>query len=204
MHGVEIGPEVGSCGAAAYTGKRFIVEDIQTHPNWALYKNLAAQANLASCWSEPILSTSQRVLGTFAFYHRQTCTPSAKDLEVIGTAVKLASIAIEQNLIREELNRHRDHLEELVRISTLDLQKAHSQLLDTQFAMEMASIGIRWLDPESGQIVYSNQYAAEMLGYSVDEMLTMRVQDFDLNFPAGNSSKRSNRFAGMAMIGSKR
>ena len=36
IHGVEIGPEAGSCGTAAYTGERVIVEDIEHHPYWAL------------------------------------------------------------------------------------------------------------------------------------------------------------------------
>jgi PAS domain S-box-containing protein len=49
--------------------------------------------------------------------------------------------------------------------------------------MDAAGIGIRWIDTQSGQLVYSNKYAAEMLGYSVEEMLTMRVQDFDPNCP---------------------
>ena len=31
---VEIGPEVGSCGAAAFRNDRVIVEDIQTDPLW--------------------------------------------------------------------------------------------------------------------------------------------------------------------------
>ena len=183
IQGLEISPGAGSCGTAAYTGKRVIVEDIQTHPAWTLYKDLAAKANLGSCWSEPILSSSNRVLGAFAIYHHQTSTPTAKDIVVIETAAKLAAIAIEQKLTREELIHHREHLEELVKKRTLDLQAVHAQLLDTQFAMEMARIGIRWVDTETGQIVYSNQYAAEMLGYSIEDMLTMRIQDFDPNFP---------------------
>lgn len=37
VEGLEIGIGVGSCGTAAYTGKRVIVENIQTHPYWAPY-----------------------------------------------------------------------------------------------------------------------------------------------------------------------
>ncbi len=183
IEGLEIGLGVGSCGTVACTGKRVIVADIQTHPYWAVFKNLAAKANLAACWSEPILSTTHKVLGTFGIYHHEPGVPSAKDIEIIETAAKLASIAIEQKLIREELTQYQEHLEELVNQRTKDLQAVHAQLLNTQFAMEMAKIGIRWIDTETGQIVYSNRYAAEMLGYSVEEMLSMRVQDYDPNFP---------------------
>ena len=41
LDGVAIGAGVGSCGTAAFIKKRVIVEDINTHPYWAQYKNLA-------------------------------------------------------------------------------------------------------------------------------------------------------------------
>jgi GAF domain-containing protein len=147
IEGMEIGLGAGSCGTVAFTGKRIIVEDIQNHPYWTSYKELAAKAGLSACWSEPILSSSNKVLGTFAIYHRQTNTPTEKDISIIETAAKLASIAIEQKLIKEELIQHQNQLEVLVNSRTADLQSAHARLLDTQFAMEMARIcfGNAWL-----------------------------------------------------------
>src|SRR5580692_6958072 len=41
LDGSAIGPEEGSCGAAAYRGERVVVPDIATHPNWAPYRHLA-------------------------------------------------------------------------------------------------------------------------------------------------------------------
>ena len=38
--------------------------DIAHHPNWAPYAELACQAGLAACWSQPILSADGQVLGT--------------------------------------------------------------------------------------------------------------------------------------------
>jgi len=70
IDGLEIGDGVGSCGTAAYLGKTVIVEDIQHHPYWEPYRDLAKQANLHACWSHPIKNNQGRVLGTFAFYHR--------------------------------------------------------------------------------------------------------------------------------------
>ena len=93
--GVEIGMGRGSCGTAAFTGQRVVVEDIATHPYWANYKDLAQQAGLGACWSQPILSSSGQVLGTFAIYHREVHAPSAHDIVVIEQSARLASIAIE-------------------------------------------------------------------------------------------------------------
>ncbi len=102
-NGAEIGIGVGSCGTAAATGKRVIVDDIMTHPYWAPYKELAATAGLAACWSEPIRSSSGHVLGTFAVYHRQVHSPAEFDLSIIEKSTRLASIAIERRQSEEAL-----------------------------------------------------------------------------------------------------
>ena len=103
INGVEIGMEVGSCGTSAFLKERVIVEDIMNHPYWEKYKELAKKADLASCWSEPIISSSNQVLGTFAIYHRTTNKPNSSDLERMSFAVNIASIAIENNNNRQKL-----------------------------------------------------------------------------------------------------
>ena len=96
INGVEIGDGVGSCGTAAYLGKRVVVEDIMTHPYWAPWTDLAAKAGLGSCWSEPIINSHGIVLGTFAIYHKEVKQPSSKDFELISQFAHLASISIEK------------------------------------------------------------------------------------------------------------
>lgn len=93
-----IGDGVGSCGTAAFRNERVIVEDIASHPYWAAYRELAAQAGLASCWSEPIRSSKGEVLGVFGIYQRQPASPTEADIELIQQAAHLASIAIERKL----------------------------------------------------------------------------------------------------------
>jgi len=103
VHGIEIGIGVGSCGAAAFSKKRVVVNDIQTHPNWDAYKELAAEANLVSCWSEPILGINKELLGTFAIYHRESKAPNKGDFEMIEFASKMVALAIERSAINEKL-----------------------------------------------------------------------------------------------------
>ena len=55
IHGVEIGPSVGSCGTAAHLRRQVIVEDIDTDPLWADFRQLALGAGLRACWSTPII-----------------------------------------------------------------------------------------------------------------------------------------------------
>ena len=110
LNGLAISPTAGSCGAAMALGRRVVVEDIATHPNWAPYKALAAQAGLASCWSEPIPGPNGRVLGSFAIYHRHPASPSPEELEHLQFSAQLASTAITHGRTAEALHQSQRRL----------------------------------------------------------------------------------------------
>jgi diguanylate cyclase (GGDEF)-like protein len=112
VDGLEIGDGIGCCGTAAATGRRVIVADIQTHPYWASFKDLAGQAGLGACWSEPFFSSRGQLLGTFAIYHHRPQVPTQSGLLLIEQAANLASIAVERYQVQNELERqaHTDFL----------------------------------------------------------------------------------------------
>jgi diguanylate cyclase (GGDEF)-like protein/PAS domain S-box-containing protein len=101
--GLAIGPGVGSCGTAAHAGERVVVDDIAGHPYWHDFRELAARAGLAACWSQPIKSSTGQVLGTFAVYYRTPQTPQADDLAQIEQSAALACIAIEKDSEAQKL-----------------------------------------------------------------------------------------------------
>ncbi|MDP2228231.1 MAG: PAS domain S-box protein, partial [Moraxellaceae bacterium] len=127
IEGAPIGPAAGSCGTAAYTGKRVIVSDIANDPLWHDYRELALQAELGACWSEPILASDGRVLGTFAIYHHEPHVPSQTDIDTITEAAHLAAIAIERVMARRELLRLNASLETQVEKRTHELSVALEQ-----------------------------------------------------------------------------
>jgi diguanylate cyclase (GGDEF)-like protein/PAS domain S-box-containing protein len=146
INGVQIGPGVGSCGTAAYTGERVVVSDIATHPYWTDFASLAQSASLRACWSEPILSSSRQVLGTFAIYHDRPSTPTDKDIERIGFAANLCAIAIEhrRNQSALEAQAYSDPLTGLANRRAF-LERATSECaratrLDTDLAVLMMDI----------------------------------------------------------------
>jgi diguanylate cyclase (GGDEF)-like protein len=96
VHGKSIHSGLGACGQAVITRSRVIVEDIRSAPSWAEYRDLALQARLGSCWSDPIYGANGNVLGTFAIYHRDARRPSLANIALIEQAARLAGIAIEQ------------------------------------------------------------------------------------------------------------
>ncbi len=65
-------------------------------------------------------------------------------------------------------------------------QQAYVQLKQTQFAMDEAGIGIHWVDSRTGKFLYLNEQAAAMLGYTVAEMLQLRIPDIDPSFTPDN------------------
>lgn len=115
IDGLTIGPTLGSCGAAMHSGQRFIVEDVFNHPNWAPYTELAKAANFSACWSQPILSKTGRVLGSFAMYYNRPRKPTDEELSLIEAQAKLASIAIErvetEKALHDSEQRFRDFAE---------------------------------------------------------------------------------------------
>ncbi len=95
--GVCIGPNVGSCGAAAYLRQSVFVSDIVSHPNWANFRGVVVQSGLRAAWSTPIMSHDGKVLGTFCMYYREVRQPSPGEIQLIDYASRIAGIAIERD-----------------------------------------------------------------------------------------------------------
>ena len=148
IDGIEIGMGVGSCGTAAFLGQRVVVEDIATHPYWAVARDIAIQAGLASCWSEPIRGMSGTVLGTFAIYGTEVGSPSESEIRLIEVAANLAGIAIER-------------------------KRVDAALLESEerwnFALEGAGDGVWDWNIKTGEMVFSRRWC-EMLGFEEDEL----------------------------------
>jgi PAS domain S-box-containing protein len=62
VNGLVYGPNVGSCGTSTYTGKRVLVENIETDPKWEKIKYAALPHGMLSSWSEPIAQTRPQLL----------------------------------------------------------------------------------------------------------------------------------------------
>jgi len=128
IDGLSIGAGVGSCGTSAYTKKRVIVEDINTHPYWNQYKELALSAGLQACWSEPIIGGDGVVWGTFAIYYKEPKKPSNEDLRFIEISANLAAIVFDNNSNREKLVNANNLLSQTVNERTKELEKANLAL----------------------------------------------------------------------------
>jgi len=105
LDGIAIGPEIGSCGSAAFFGKAILADNIDTDPRWQPFKAMPLAAGLKACWSTPIKAKDGRVIGTFAFYFRECRAPSRWHQRIVDACVHLGALAIERKEARAQIAR---------------------------------------------------------------------------------------------------
>jgi PAS domain S-box-containing protein len=107
IHGLEIGPDVGSCGAALHRGERVVCEDVSADPDWTAFRERLAGWGLRSCFSTPMSDPDGVVVGCFAVYHDRPHRPGRTELEVVDTFVQLAEEALRRDRLRAAMRRDR-------------------------------------------------------------------------------------------------
>ncbi len=117
VNGLEYGPSVGSCGTSTFTGKRVLVENIETDPKWDKIKHVAMPHGMRCCWSEPIINSKGVVLGAFGMYYNHPALPNAEELSDLESAGRLAGIVMEREhreiTLRQSENKYRTLVENL-------------------------------------------------------------------------------------------
>ncbi|WP_287496324.1 EAL domain-containing protein [Pandoraea sp. CB10b_02] len=105
VDGVAIGPNVGTCGAAAFHARPVIVTDIANDPRWADYREVAAGFGLAASWAMPVIANDGRVLGVLAFYYRTPRGPDALHERLVDVCVHLCKLAFERDESRTRIRQ---------------------------------------------------------------------------------------------------
>lgn len=103
IDGLPIGVGESCCGETASSGATVIAADIEAHPNWSAYRDIARSAGLRACWSQAIPSANDAVLGSFALYRRHVYEPSDEEREIAHQAARLAGLAIDRSRHQEQL-----------------------------------------------------------------------------------------------------
>ncbi len=166
---------------------------------------------------EPLINREEptKDMKTGAMNWRLTTNVPLRDSQenVVGL-VGLSRDITEQKLAAEELKKHRDHLEELVKERTDEITTANNQLQQEVAERKRAEEGLRESEkryrmlfekaadaifmleaegPEEGKIVAANQAAAEMHGYRIDELLDLNIKDLATPDVAKEASSRIKR-----------
>lgn len=160
VNGIKIGENIGSCGSAAFKKQRVIVEDIDTHENWQPYLELTKKANLHACWSEPIISSTNEILGTFAIYNEKPIAPSDFELQLIEAYSSLAAKAIEKDNYTKNIKEKEHQLNQL---------------------FNNAQSGLLYIS-QKREVIRANNRFATILGYdSPEELIGISLREVHLN-----------------------
>ncbi len=151
IHGRPVNIYSGPCAMAAFLKEQVIAADVESDTRWDTYewRALAMAHGLRACWSTPIRSSDEKVLGTFAIYSREPGSPSAYHQHLIGQITHLATVAIEHK-----------HREEKLRQDERELRRI-TDAIDQRIAVH---------GPD-GKILYVNRAMREYSGLGVEDVL---------------------------------
>jgi GAF domain-containing protein len=90
IDGLKPDPNVGTCAAAAATGKIVFTPSFYADNKWAELRHLPTSLGFVGAWSFPIKTNENKVVGTFGTYFRKQRKPSTEEMK--GTEL-LASAA---------------------------------------------------------------------------------------------------------------
>ena len=112
IDGITAGPNVGSCGTAAYLGEAVATTDIATDPRWADFRYLPLPPSLLACWSSPIFDKRGRVIGIFGFYFTERRGPRNIERALVEACLPVCTIAMElhERLLEQQRQSRTDAL----------------------------------------------------------------------------------------------
>lgn len=138
----------GSCGAAIESKRLSIVEDIASDPLWEDCSQLALAHNLRSCWSLPIKTAFNAILGSIDVYHQRRHAPSEDEQALMIDVSALVALAID----KKNMERSLEESEERYRAVVTNL---------TEGIMVLASEGrILTCNPSAQRILKITDYSA--------------------------------------------
>jgi GAF domain-containing protein len=87
-------PGIGTCAAAAATGKAVFTPDFRADEKWAELRQLPMGLGFVGAWSMPIKASDGTVMGTFGTYFRERRLPTEAERDAVALLVEAAAEAI--------------------------------------------------------------------------------------------------------------
>lgn len=144
INGLRPSPGGGSCGNVIYQQSVQFVSNTFTDERWEDIRHLAHEFDIRACWSIPIFSAENKVIGTFAlssFEHREPSQFHRMLLEIGSSIIGIA------------LNRN--HYQESLRQFEKVFEGSEQGIMVTDTSLKILSV---------------NPAFTKMLGYSIDDV----------------------------------
>ncbi|MDE2427947.1 MAG: EAL domain-containing protein [Burkholderiales bacterium] len=114
LQDIPVGTGYGSAAAAIHFNRLTIVQDIALSPLWEKFQNEAMQFGLRSCWSLPITTAFNTVLGTVDVYHQMPHSPNEDEQAMMMDACDLIGLAIDKKNMEQSLEESEERYRSVV------------------------------------------------------------------------------------------
>ncbi|WMC11008.1 EAL domain-containing protein [Oceanimonas pelagia] len=108
-----VGPAMAACGVSAYSRNVVITDNIAQDANWRPFLEYTRAEGLAACWSAPVVTADEKLLGTFAIYHHYPKSPNDAERNLLLQAAALLALTIERQRDRQALQLHEQRFRSL-------------------------------------------------------------------------------------------
>ncbi len=126
--GIEVGPNIGTSGAAIYTKEAVLTNDLQNDKGWVNYQENAKKLGLTGCWSQPVFSPTDAVIAALTLYFKTPFVLRSDDMVHLEQIAQLVGIAIIRKRLEEQMNQlvFQDGLTGLANRRTLENRLQHA------------------------------------------------------------------------------
>ncbi len=146
--GMDARLERGCCSSAVMSHQPMIVHDFAAETRWPAFTAEVVSMGLHGCFTTPILSPDDHVLGTFAIYYPLPRNPVPRDWQLVGVMTKTVALAIERKQAGHALCESEDRLRMLAdNISQL-----------------------AWICGHMGEVIWYNQRWLDYTGLTFEDM----------------------------------
>ncbi len=165
VSGIPVGPELGSCGTAAFRQEPVWIDNVDIDPRWDCARDIVDRFGFKSCWSTPIMSGRGSVFGTIAVYSNRPRSAGDRERQAIDRFTQLASFVLERKIAEDALKKSEAMLAEGQRIS-------HTG----SWAWNVATDKLEWSEEHGNIFGYKVSEVGGTLGNMLDRMRPEEAQ----------------------------